>query len=266
MDVVITTGTGKDAKTLALAKKVTGNSATVRVPLGAAPGSYKLVVRTADKFGPEKSLLASTGITFAVVAPTITATSASSVVAGAGLTIGWSYGKGSNAPVKLELFKGSGTKPVKTISRSATGGSLEWSVPVDLPAGSDYFVRATSLGMKPPATDDTPALAISVPTVSVADSPYASGLTVGETVTSTWTATGSADLTVNISLLKGTKVVAKLAAKATTTDGSGQFQWVVPTKLVAGDDYTVRVADATLSTIVDASAAFAISANPTTLG
>ncbi len=259
-------------KAIVVAKKLVapGNTTSVTVPAGTAAGSYALTVTTVDKFGTSKTALtANEALT--VTAPSVTVTASSTVALGGDLTVEWDYADDSRLPVKLELFVDGATKAAATISKSAPTaspgeGSLVWAVPAKLAAGTGYVVKATPIGPKSAATASSSAVALVAPTMAVSETPMSGGVTVGQTVRLQWTAGTGVDQTTTVSLLKGTKVVAKLDAKALTVNGGGLFVWLVGAKLVPGSDYSIRVTDNANKAITDDSSTFAILANQTTAG
>jgi Ser-Thr-rich glycosyl-phosphatidyl-inositol-anchored membrane family len=283
VDISLVRG-GGDPQPISVARKVGGGRGIVTIPKAAPSGTYTLKVATTEKYGTAKTQLSATR-PITIVAPTIgVATSTSSVKNGATLEITWDYGKGSTLPVKLELFKGSAAKAVLVIAKEAPsnrvdpasrwwhepsedgGGSLVWTVPAGLAAGTDYVVRATVAGVKPAVSVTSSAFTVTAPAVTVTDAPYEGGVVHGQTVPVTWTSDSGVAQNVSVVLLKGTKTVAKLSTKELTENGSGAFTWTVADKLVEGADYKVRVTDNDVPTRTDDSAVFSIGPNPTTLG
>ena len=258
-------------KPVSLGKKVLGTAGVegAQIPATTAAGSYKVRVSTVDRFGSTPAVL-SDDVDVTVVAPTLTVTATASVTNGNVMEITWEYGDDSAAPVKLELFKGSATKPTVVISKSDLSdnvgtGTFEWRVPGKLAAGTDYKVRATMIGPKvSPATDDSAAVAVSAPTLTVDD--LAGPVTIGQTVDLGWNTSDIENLPVTVSLVKGDKVVARLDSKELTVNGDGSYSWLVSSRLVAGTDYEVRVTSNDIATVTDDSAVFTVRANTTTAG
>ena len=260
-----------DGKTVSLAKKLVspGTSAVVQIPATTPAGSYALTVTTVDKFGtPAAVLTANEAVT--ITAPVLTTTVTATAKNGTAVTINWSYADDSQLPVKLELLQGSGTKVLATIAKSAATagngtGSVTWTIPGKLAAATDYVVQATAIGPKPAPSDLSGALAVTAPTLTVDEDPLAGGVTIGQTVPLEWaTETGVAQ-SVTVSLVQGTKVVAKLDAKEVTANGAGTLAWLATAKLKPGTGFKIRVTDNANPAVTDESTEFAILPNPTTL-
>ncbi len=214
---LVPTGEGR---AIPLAKKLVspGTSATVTVPPSTPAGTYNLTVTTIDKFGTLAAVLtASEAVT--ITAPVLTTTVPSTAKNGTQITISWAYADDSALPVKLELLQGAGTKVLAVIAKSAPStssgtGSVTWTVPGKLPAAADYVVRATAIGPKPAPSDASGALAVTATTITVDEDALAGGVTIGQTVPLEWAADTGVAQSVTVSLVQGTKVVAKLDAKA----------------------------------------------------
>jgi len=70
----------------------------------------------------------------------------------------------------------------------------------------------------------------------------------------TWSYSGSPGSTVKIVLLKGSTEVSTLASGVSVgSSGKGSYSWFVPSTLVSGSDYQIRVQSLSQSTIKDLS-------------
>jgi hypothetical protein len=98
-------------------------------------------------------------------------------------------------------------------------------------------------------------------TITVTAPTAADTWTKGQVETTTWTTTGTIT-SVNILLFKGTSKVQDIAL-GTANDGT--HAWTVPSNLVNGSDYRVKIEDASTGTITDFSDYFRIEAKSVTV-
>ena len=82
-----------------------------------------------------------------------------------------------------------------------------------------------------PVTVDGPTVAVATP----------ASWQRGTSVTATWTYTRWTGTTAKVELLRGTTVVATLAAAAPQTAGAGSTTWTVPATMTLAATYSVRV-------------------------
>ena len=143
--------------------------------------------------------------------------------------------------VTIELrFEGN---PVSVITLDTLNdGSFEWSIPASLPVSYGYRIWIRSL-LNLENSDgywSEPFLALTsgaVATLSVIMPNGGETWSVGNTVSIDWSSTGDIG-DVRIELFKSGGYVSTIAA-STANDGS--YQWQLPTSLLSGDDYSVKV-------------------------
>lgn len=123
-------------------------SASYRLPVTLAPGSYSVEVSAAGNPG-----IVRTGAPGALARPTLTASGASSVVRGQSATIGWSFSGGAAAPVTVVLVQGTRVVAVTSGAGTADGGSgsFVWKAPATLAPGS-YTLRVRPTPLASSAT------------------------------------------------------------------------------------------------------------------
>jgi hypothetical protein len=99
------------------------------------------------------------------------------------------------------------------------------------------------------AYEDNPFSSISVTSPNGGESWPA-----GSTQTISWTYTGDPGSNVGIELLKGGSVVGTIASSTSVgDDGAGSYPWSIPSNLITGNDYQVRVFSTTNAAVVDTS-------------
>jgi beta propeller repeat protein len=178
-------------------------------------------------------------------------------VVGTTQSITWTYSGiwGADAAVKIELFKGPlVTAPVRTITSSCPlmGGSSSWEIDTELPAGTDYWVKVTSLGSTPVSDSTDGWLSITAaPTLTVTFPGDGDTWVRGYPATIAWTQAGLEGTNVKIELFKGPLVANPRLIAASVPAETGVFQWTVPSDLAGGTDYWVRVQSLSFPSVFD---------------
>jgi PKD repeat protein len=144
--------------------------------------------------------------------------------------------------VKIDLFKDRVFYRSIVPSIAATAGTYAWTVPEDVPVGSTYEVWITTLS-EPILSDWTDGwLSIAAaPTIRVITPDGDQTWNPGTAQTITWTQTGLIRTNVKILLMKdyGFNVAKVIAPSVPATSGS--YTWTVPSTLIAGSDYWVKI-------------------------
>jgi PKD repeat protein len=165
----------------------------------------------------------------------------------------------TDAAVKIELFKGPlVTAPVRTITSSCPlmGGSSSWEIDTELPAGTDYWVKVTSLGSTPVSDSTDGWLSITAaPTLTVIAPNGWEDWYTGETHEITWTQTGLSGTTVKIELMVGTDSLyfSRTIAASVAAD-QGSFSWTIPNDVETGEHYRVLITSLYAPAVSDESA------------
>jgi hypothetical protein len=141
------------------------------------------------------------------------------------------------------------TSMLRGFSKLAVSGTSQ-AVPADLltPGQTYYYrVRAVNAGgtSANSSTVTVPYMPISVTSPNGGESWSAEGQ-----VNITWSYWGSAGSKVKIELVKGSSTVATIASSVSIgSNGTGSCPWTVPTTLVSGSDYKVRVTSTSNSSL-----------------
>ncbi|OUL26103.1 hypothetical protein BV372_27350 [Nostoc sp. T09] len=161
-----------------------------------------------------------------------------SLQAGSTYNITWSDNIGEN--VKIDLYK-AGSLYSTLFSSTISDGVEAWFVPSNLIAGSDYQIRVSS-------TTNANIYDFGNSYFSVTPAPYLTvtspnggeSFQVGSTYNITWNDNISEN--VKIDLYKAGSLYSTLFS---STISDGIESWYVPTNLVAGSDYQIRVSSTT---------------------
>jgi hypothetical protein len=206
----------------------------------ASPTSAQVVVRNPQPGGGD-----SNAATFSVTAPLASIT----VVApnggeswrlGTAQTVRWSYAGAIGSTVKIELLKGGLLYGSIAGVVTASARQFAWTVPNNQTPGTDYRVRVTSSS----GYTDTSDANFSI------TNPVAMSLTVvapnggenwqrGTAHAIRWSYTGSPGSYLRLDLYKNGVLLRNIVPFAVTSLGS--FNWTVPTTLVPGADYRIKV-------------------------
>lgn len=225
----------------------------------------------------ENSQYTATGSQFAIINPLAVTAPAEGNTWNAGTvqSVTWNYGNAdlsyTSGKVVLELLKG-GTLQ-RTIVSPENGavlgsngtGSYSWTVPADLPVGSDYSIRVSTTDGRYPA--ESSLFTIANP-LSVTSPATGNTWNAGSAKNVTWSY-GSADLgsTVKLELIKAGESAGSVIAAGIPTgaNGTGSYQWTLPADLAAGD-YQVRVTSEAYPLVYATSQSFAVSGTFTLSG
>ena len=181
--------------------------------------------------------------------------------AGTRQTISWTYEGNTGSYVKIELLKG-GTLDSTITSSYSVGtngnGSYNWTIPNTLTPGSDYQVKITSTSTSS-CTDTSDSFTIGPPTITVTAPAGGSVWTAGSRETIRWNYTGNPGSSVKIELLKSGALDRTIASSYSIgANGSGSYNWTIPTTLTPASDYQVKVTSKSNSAWTDTSDFFTI--------
>lgn len=183
--------------------------------------------------------------------------------AGTTQTIRWTYTGTPGPAVNLTLLKGGLSQQTiaSFISVGSNGsGSYAWAIPSTLTAGTDYTIRITSTESTAIADVSNNSFTIvngSTPGVATIQVVTPNGGETWKTRTRqaiTWSYTGNPGTKVKIELYKGGAFKQVISAGATLgSNGTGTFNWLLPSTLTAGTDYKIKITSTTSTTITDLS-------------
>ncbi len=225
------------------------------IPSTQASGSdYRIRVTSTSS----SSLTDTSNGDFSILGPTITVTSpngAESWLAGATQTIRWAYTGDPGYYVKIELLKGSSVVSTVTsyASKGTNGsGSYNWLIPSTQASGSDYRIRVTSTSSSSLTDTSNGDFSILGPTITVTSPNGAESWPAGATQTIRWAYSGNPGSYVKIELLKGSSVVSTVTSYASKgTNGSGSYNWLIPSTQTQGSDYTIRITSTSNGLVTD---------------
>lgn len=179
-------------------------------------------------------------------------------LAGTSQSIQWSYSGNPGTTVNIDLLKGG------VVSRAIAGGvpigasgagAYSWAIPADLPPGPDYRIRVASASSAQCAGLSPADLSITNSSVITVASPIGGEiLQAGSTQKILWTYAGSPGTAVKIELLTGGAASAVIKSSAPIgANGSGSFNWQIPSDLAARTDYRIRITAAKNAAYTDTS-------------
>ena len=178
--------------------------------------------------------------------------------AGTSQTISWSYNDDIGSVVKIDLLKNG--SPKQTISSYAPSGnngigSFAWAIPSTLAPASDYKIRITSASNSNINDSSDTDFTITPPPPPEIAVTYPNGseiLQAGTTQTIRWTYKGNIGYGVKIELLKSGSVNRTIAYYASKgTNGSGSFNWAIPSTFSPAPDYSIRITSLSNSNVKD---------------
>lgn len=163
--------------------------------------------------------------------------------------ITWTRTGGTLGPnIKIELYKGGVFN--RQLVYAQPGTSYSWVIPADLAIGTDYKIRIMGCTL-----DSTGKCIAYLYNMSDANFTIGTAPTGTLTVTSpmtgvvwekgtthniTWTTTGTVKPGVKIELYKGSTFNRQIVYESPVAGGNS-YSWIVPTDLVSGTDYKIRI-------------------------
>lgn len=174
-------------------------------------------------------------------------------------TIKWSYGGGAGSYIKIELLKGNTATVIKSYAPIGTNGqgSYAWTVPTTQTLGNDYRIRVTSTSNSTYTDTSDGTFTITAPpppSITVTSPNGGESWTAGTTYQIKWTYTGNPGTYVKIELLKGGSVNRTITSYASKgSNGSGSYNWKIPSTQAPGTDYKIRVTSTSNSSVTDTS-------------
>jgi hypothetical protein len=221
------------------------------IPAGLLAGT-EYAVKVASSLNPllfdvsdaNFAIIAGGGTTVAVTSPN----GGEALTAGTTNTVTWTSDITGN--VRITLLK-AGVHYTLISAGTPNDGSFDWLIPAALLSGTEYTVKVAS-SINPLLFDVSDAnftiTSGSGTTVAVTSPNGGETLTAGTTNTIAWTSDVTGN--VRISLLKGGLHYSLISA-GTINDGS--FDWLIPAGLLAGTEYTVKVASSLNPLLFDVS-------------
>jgi hypothetical protein len=177
--------------------------------------------------------------------------------AGTAQTVTWSYTGNPGSMVKIQLYKNGSLNRTLTYGTSISSGSYTWTIPASQAASSVYKIKITSTSNSTyyDSSDNNFTIGAPVQTTLKVTSPNTSQVwRAGTRQTITWTYSGNPGSSVRIELLKNGVLTRTISSSTSAgSAGSGTYYWTLPTTLIAGADYRIRVLASSDSTIVDTS-------------
>jgi hypothetical protein len=238
----------------------TTNEFTWRPSGKLAAGAYTLkVTKSGDTVSSDK--------TVTLAHPTSLATSdfaSATAEPGEVVTVEWTVTDDAELPVNISLVPTEGKAIPLGKKVVASGNDIDVAIPATTPAGTYSLTVATldKFGAEPAPLSASESFTITAPVLTVT-----AGATVknGQELTIEWAYADDSQLPVKLELFAGaaTKATAVIAKKAPTADpGAGSYTWVVPAKIAAAADYTVRATVVGIKTtpVTDDSDAVAVTA------
>jgi len=167
-------------------------------------------------------------------------------------TISWTYTGNPGASVKIKLMKNGVLDSiiVPSVSVGTSGsGSYSWTIPPTQTLGADYKVRVISTTNTAYwDSSDKKFSIVAPPAITVTSPNGAESWKKGSLHSINWTFTGNPGANVKIELLKAGVVQSTLiGATPVGTGGSGTFSWTVPSALLVGTNYKIRITSTTKS-------------------
>ncbi|BAY34078.1 hypothetical protein NIES2107_59830 [Nostoc carneum NIES-2107] len=183
---------------------------------------------------------------FSVTAPFLAVTSPNggeSLQAGSTYNITWNDNIAEN--VKIDLYK-AGSLYSTLFSSTLSDGIESWYVSTNLVAGSDYQIRISSTTNANIGDFGNSYFSVTAPFVTVTSPNGGESFQAGSTYNITWNDNIAEN--VKIDLYKAGSLYSTLFS---STLSDGIESWYVPTNLVAGSDYQIRVSSTTNANIGD---------------
>jgi len=178
---------------------------------------------------------------------------------GSNQLIKWTSQNNAGSSVQIRLYK-SGSY-VSTIAASTNNdGSYSWGVPTNVAASSSYQIRINSTSSGADDYSDNFTIA-NPPSLTVTNPGSGSNWQKGSAYSIQWTSQGASGANVKIRLYKGGSYLQTITSSTANDDS---YAWTVPSNLVAGSDYQMRVSSTTSSSADDYGDNFTIS-NPPSL-
>jgi C1A family cysteine protease len=150
-------------------------------------------------------------------------------------TINWTVSGSMASTVKIQLYKGT-AKVSDIVTVTDNDGTYDWPIPLSTGKGADYSIKITTTDGHYKGTSGQ--FSISGSTIKVTAPSRGTVWTKGTTQTITWTSAGPQSSLVRIQVLRSGILVKEIATNA---ENSGAFSWSIPTNVVAGTGYKIRI-------------------------
>jgi subtilisin family serine protease len=190
--------------------------------------------------------------------------------AGTTVVIRWTYTGNPGYWVKIELLRaGLLNKTIMTYASAGNGGSgsYTWKIPDNQTPDTRYQIRVTSRTSGTYTDTSNAYFTISAPpppSITVSTPNGGENWNAGATNTIRWTYTGNPGRTVKIELYKAGQLNRTISSYASIgSNGSGTYNWAIPSTQPSGSDYTIKIKSTTNSSYADTSdASFTLNGPP----
>ncbi len=150
-------------------------------------------------------------------------------------TINWTVSGSMASTVKIQLYKGTAT--VSDIAAATDNdGTYDWAIPISTAKGTDFSIKITTTNGRYKGTSGK--FSVIGSTIKVTAPSTGTAWTQGTTQNIFWTSAGPQSSLVRIQVLRSGALVKEIA---TNVANSGSYSWNIPTNLVAGKDYKIRI-------------------------
>jgi hypothetical protein len=202
---------------------------------GEGPNRYH--VRAAGVFGTSQPSPEASGGTTACAFAVTSPNGSEQWRQGISRLITWDGREGTGTGVSIDLLHG-GTLEHTIAAGTPNDGRFTWLPPDSVGPGADYRIRITPHQRAEAADESDGTFSVALARITVTAPNGGELWTRGTRRTIRWSRLGTAGA-VRIVLLRRGRFVLRIAAR-TANDGS--FLWRVPTNLIPGGDYRIRVA------------------------
>jgi C1A family cysteine protease len=150
-------------------------------------------------------------------------------------TINWTVSGSMASTVKIQLYKG--TAKVSDIAAvTDNDGTFDWAIPLSTAKAADFSIKITTTDGKYKGTSGK--FSVTGSTIQVTAPSSGTAWKKGATQTITWVSAGPQSSLVRIQVLRNGTLVKEIGGNL---PNSGSFGWSIPTNLVTGTGYKIRV-------------------------
>jgi len=180
--------------------------------------------------------------------------------AGSPYNIPWNYVGSPGKSGRIELYKGGVRSKILVSSRSVGkngSGSYAWRIPSTMNSGTDYSIKITSTS-KSVYSDESQAPftinGVPPPEITLTTPNQSETWQAGSTYVIGWSYVGKPGSYVKIQLLKGGILSSTISAsKPIGRNGAGSYNWTIPSSMIRGSDYQIKVTTPSNAAYIDTS-------------